>query len=148
MHMYMYTHIAASLAFKEAWTPTSPTCRWWVIFSRSSSQHPWCQGTPLLQKNGETAVMGGLRWGPQSLLGRGSESSWDLILYCKVLPQSHIQTKQRHRQMPFIAVDCRAGDYKSRRIKQALLRGKDSLYKHKYLEDSKGKQKLTKLIFT
>lgn len=50
--------------------------------------------------------------------------------------------------MPFIVVDYRAGDYKSRRIKQALLRGKDSLYKHKYLEDSKGKQGLTKFIFT
>jgi len=42
--------------------------------------------------------------------------------------------------MPFIAVDFRAGDYKSHRIKQGLLRAKDSLYKLKYLEDSKGKK--------
>lgn len=50
--------------------------------------------------------------------------------------------------MPFIAVDYKPGDYKSHRIKQELLRGKDSLYKHKYLEDCDGKQRLTKLLFT
>lgn len=49
--------------------------------------------------------------------------------------------------MLFIAVDYRAGDYKSRRIMQGLLRGTDSLYKHKYFEDNKGKWRLTKLMF-
>lgn len=42
--------------------------------------------------------------------------------------------------MPCIAVDYKLGDYTCHRIKQALLRGKDSLYKHKYLEDCNGKQ--------
>lgn len=50
--------------------------------------------------------------------------------------------------MPFIALGYKARHYNSRRIKQALLRGKDTAYKHKYLEDSKGKQRLTKLTFT
>lgn len=50
--------------------------------------------------------------------------------------------------MPFIAVDYKLGDYKSQRIKQAVLRGKDSPQKHKYLEDCNGKQRLTKLLFT
>lgn len=90
--MYMYTHIAASLAFKEAWTPTSPTCPWWVYLVVAHHSTHGARGHLCSKKTGRQqwreGFAGGL--GPSWAVGLKAPEIW----YCIVKSCCKVTSKQ------------------------------------------------------